>query len=612
MRGSRTVAPPPGMQPGARCAPSPISASSAATIRSQASASSKPAAARGPVDRRDHRHVERLEREAGRGDPRQHVLEVLEVGERGREQLGVEPVAEDASPLPRITSVRTLWSAWTRATTSLMSSSACSERLLPRPGARTSRARRGRRRRSRASRGSPSWPSGHRVPFAGCRRGCAAGASGRRSRCHVIPAATIVAVSREPAAARTMHAIIDAARAERSTTTSGTTSPAAPRPRRRRAATASRSTRWRCARASCATSRASTRAPRCSATRCGSRSCSRRSARSRLITPDGRHRRRARRRALRHAADRSARSPSRASRRSRPRPPAPKIGQLYIRGDAAWADALIDRVARGRLRGDRADGRPRLLRPPRAPAARRLAAARAPRRRRPALGWQARAGLGVARADARPRRRCRSIVKGIQTAQDAELARRARLRGDLRLQPRRARARPRARRRSRRCARSSTRSPGAPRSSSTAASCAAPTCSRRSRSAPTPSASAASRRSRSRPAARPRSSRALELLEEEIRTRWGCSACARLDELDASFVRRAAGAAGGEPAAGGVPAGRATDWPPPRPLEPPARARRAPRRPARAPPRARARRARRRRRRGAPAPRRRATIGPAS
>ena len=53
-------------------------------------------AGRDPADRSDHGNVERLEREAGRGDARQHVLEVLEIAEGGLEDLGVDAGAEDA------------------------------------------------------------------------------------------------------------------------------------------------------------------------------------------------------------------------------------------------------------------------------------------------------------------------------------------------------------------------------------------------------------------------------------------------------------------------------------------------------------------------------------
>ena len=67
------------------------------------------------------------------------------------------------------------------------------------------------------------------------------------------------------------------------------------------------------------------------------------------------------------------------------------------------------------------------------------------------------------------------IIKGIATVEDAEDRRAARRRRDLRLQPRRPPARPRPGQRRRAAARSSQRSQAAPKSGSTAASCAAPT-----------------------------------------------------------------------------------------------------------------------------------------
>ena len=81
-----------------------------------------------------------------------------------------------------------------------------------------------------------------------------------------------------------------------------------------------------------------------------------------------------------------------------------------------------------------------------------------------------------------------------------------------------------ARRASTCCRRSSRRSTGAPRSSSTAASCAAPTSSRRSRSAPTRSASAGSTAFGLAAAGARRLVRVLELLRTRSHRAWACSA----------------------------------------------------------------------------------------
>ena len=221
---------------------------------------------------------------------------------------------------------------------------------------------------------------GHCRPFAGA-------PPSRGARCHVIPADTIVAMSGEPAGARTMHAIIDAARANLADDIWDYVAGAAETEttaRRNRLAFDSLALAPRVLRDVSNVDPSSTllghplRIPVVLAPL----------GALELITPDGRDRAQVRA-AERFGADRErrARSRSRASRRSRRPPPGRRSASSTSAATppgstSSWIASLAAGYAAIALTVDTAH-----LRPPRAPGAPRLASARAPRRdRRAASG----------------------------------------------------------------------------------------------------------------------------------------------------------------------------------------------------------------------------------
>ena len=213
-----------------------------------------------------------------------------------------------------------------------------------------------------------------------------------------------------------------------------------------------------------------------------------------------------------------------------------KIFQLYVRGDQAWVEAIFDRAVKAGFGAlcltvdtHHYSRRERDI-------SKRYHAASVARSGRLAPSEGARLGAG---RQVKKRYKLPLIIKGIATAEDAKLAVEHGV-DVIYVSNHGGRQLDHGARRASTCCRRSSRRPRAkPRSSSTAASAAAPTWSRPSRSAPTLVCIGRLYAFGMAAAGRDGIFRVLELLQDEMIRAMGLLGVNRLDELNPSYLRAA-------------------------------------------------------------------------